>query len=135
MVDLHIHTTASDGQYSPEQIVQKAHEKSISTIAITDHDTINGLPKAMEEGKKLGVNVVPGVELNISGFPGEFHLLGLGLKNPSKSLHEILQKVIENRNERNRKIIEKMQNDGIEISFEEMQEKYSQEELIRNLFQ
>ena len=125
MVDLHIHTTASDGQYSPEQIVQKAHEKSISTIAITDHDTINGLPKAMEEGKKLGVNVVPGVELNISGFPGEFHLLGLGLKNPSKSLHEILQKVIENRNERNRKIIEKMQNDGIDISFEEMQEKYS----------
>ena len=78
MVDLHIHTIASDGQYSPEQIVQKAHEKSISTIAITDHDTINGLPKAMEEGKKLGVNVVPGGELNISGFPGEFQLRGLG---------------------------------------------------------
>ena len=91
MVDLHIHTTASDGQYSPSQIVHKAYDHNIKTIAITDHDTINGLEEAMTEGKNIDINVIPGVEININGFPGEFHLLGMGLYNPSKSLKNILE--------------------------------------------
>ena len=80
MIDLHVHTTASDGQYTPSQIIQKASEKNIKVIAITDHDTTAGLKEALEEGKKLGVTVVPGIELNITFPTGEFHLLGHGLK-------------------------------------------------------
>ena len=89
MIDLHVHSTASDGQYSPSQIIQKASEKNIKVIAITDHDTTAGLEEAKNEGKKLGVTVVPGIEINITFPTGEFHLLGLGLKKPSKSLNNI----------------------------------------------
>ena len=124
MVDLHIHTTASDGQYSPSQIVHKAYEHNIKTIAITDHDTINGLEEAMTEGKNIGINVIPGVEININGFPGEFHLLGLGLYNPSKSLKNILQNVVDNRNLRNEQMIAKMQQDGMDISLDELKLRY-----------
>ena len=81
MIDLHVHTTASDGQYTPSQIIQKAADKNIKVIAITDHDTTDGLTEAKEEGKKLGITVVPGIEINISFPTGEFHLLGLGIKN------------------------------------------------------
>lgn len=124
MVDLHIHTTASDGQYTPSQIVQKAKEHNVSVIAITDHDTTNGLEEAMTEGKKLGITVIPGIELNISGFPGEFHLLGFGIYNPSESLKEILQKTIDNRNFRNEQIIKKMQQNGIDICLDDLKTRF-----------
>ena len=120
MIDLHVHTTASDGQYTPSQIIQKAAEKNIKVIAITDHDTTAGLEEAKAEGKKLGVTVVPGIELNISFPTGEFHLLGLGLKENSKSLNYIVENVIKNRNDRNSQIIAKMNEDGVPITIEEI---------------
>ena len=121
MIDLHVHTTASDGQYTPTQIIQKASEKNIKVIAITDHDTFAGIDEAQKEGKKLGVTVVPGIELNITFPAGEFHLLGHGIKEPSKSLKEIVENVIQNRNERNHLIVEKMNQDGIAINIEEIE--------------
>ena len=124
MIDLHVHTTASDGQYTPSQIIQKASEKNIKVIAITDHDTTAGLKEALEEGKKLGVTVVPGIELNITFPTGEFHLLGHGLKEPSKSLTNIVENVIKNRNDRNLQIIEKMNADGVPLSIEEITNDY-----------
>ena len=124
MIDLHVHTTASDGQYTPSQIIQKASEKNIKVIAITDHDTTAGLKEALEEGKKLGVTVVPGIELNITFPTGEFHLLGHGLKEPSKSLTNIVENVIKNRNDRNLQIIEKMNADGIPLTIEEITNDY-----------
>lgn len=124
MIDLHVHTTASDGQYTPSQIIQKASEKNIKVIAITDHDTTAGLKEALEEGKKLGVTVVPGIELNITFPTGEFHLLGHGLKEPSKSLISIVENVIKNRNDRNLQIIEKMNADGVPLTIEEITNDY-----------
>ena len=108
MIDLHVHTTASDGQYSPAQIIQKAAEKNLKAIAITDHDTVAGLEEAKQAGQELGVTVVPGIELNITFSTGEFHLLGLGIKTPSPALINIVENVIKNRNDRNVQIIEKM---------------------------
>ena len=121
MIDLHVHTTASDGQYTPAQIIQKAAEKNIKAIAITDHDTIAGLVEAKQVGRSLGVTVVPGIELNITFPTGEFHLLGLGIKTPSKSLINIVETVIKNRNERNQQIIQKMNEDGVPLTVEELQ--------------
>lgn len=120
MIDLHVHTTASDGQYTPSHIIQKAAEKNIKVIAITDHDSFAGVNEAMAEGEKLGVKVIPGIELNITFPTGEFHLLGLNIKNPSKSLTDIVENVIINRNQRNQAIIEKMNADGIPITMEEL---------------
>ena len=121
MIDLHVHTTASDGQYSPAQIIQKAAEKNLKAIAITDHDTVAGLEEAKAAGRELGVTVVPGIELNITFPTGEFHLLGLGIKEPSKSLINIVENVIKNRNDRNAQIIAKMNEDGVPLTQEELQ--------------
>ena len=121
MIDLHVHTTASDGQYSPAQIIQKAAEKNLKAIAITDHDTVAGLEEATVAGRELGVTVVPGIELNITFPTGEFHLLGLGIKTPSPALINIVENVIKNRNDRNAQIIAKMNEDGVPLTQEELQ--------------
>lgn len=120
MIDLHVHTTASDGQYTPTQIIEKAAEKNIKVIAITDHDSFAGVNEAVTAGEKLGVKVIPGIELNITFPTGEFHLLGLGINTPSKSLTNIVENVIKYRNERNAAIIAKMNEDGVQITMEEI---------------
>ena len=101
MIDLHVHTTASDGQYTPTQIMEKAAEKGISVCAITDHDTVAGLPEGQAAADRLGITFVPGVEINIQNPRGEFHLLGLGLADVSTSLKTILNNLIESREVRN----------------------------------
>ena len=120
MIDLHVHTTASDGQYTPAQIIEKAAEKNITAIAITDHDTVAGLEEGAAAAKEYGITFVPGVELNISYTTGEFHLLGLGFKQISPSLTEILDNLVKNRELRNVQIIEKMREAGVDITLEEM---------------
>lgn len=124
MIDLHVHTTASDGQYTPTEIVKKASEHNIKLMAITDHDTMNGLEEAKEAGKTFGVKIVSGIELNINGSPGEFHLLGLGLERKSQSMKDILDEVIKNREKRNYEMISKIKSNGIDISYEELLERF-----------
>lgn len=63
-IDLHLHTTASDGTMSPAEIVRYAKAKGLQAIAITDHDTIDGLEEGLEEGEKIGFEVVPGIEIS-----------------------------------------------------------------------
>ena len=93
MIDLHVHTRASDGQYSPAEIIQKASEKNISVIAITDHDTVSGNEEAGVAAKEAGITFVPGVELSINFPTGEFHLLGLGLKKISPAFQPQFKKL------------------------------------------
>ncbi|MBO4533681.1 MAG: PHP domain-containing protein [Treponema sp.] len=121
MIDLHVHTTASDGQYTPSQIIEKASTKNIGVIAITDHDTVAGIEEGKQAAKKLGITFVPGTELNISFPTGEFHLLGLGFKQISPSLTTLLETLVKNRELRNVQIIEKMREGGVDITLEEMQ--------------
>lgn len=124
MIDLHVHTTASDGQFSPSQIIQMAVDKGLSRIAITDHDTAAGLEEAKTAAQELKINFVAGTELNISFPTGEFHLLGLGFTHISPSLNEIFEGLVKSRQERNENIISKMQKDGVQISLEEVQKDY-----------
>ena len=124
MIDLHVHTTASDGQFTPSQIIQMAVDKDLSRIAITDHDTAAGLEEAKAAAQELKINFVAGTELNISFPTGEFHLLGLGFTNISPSLNEIFEDLVKSRQERNETIISKMQKDGVQISLEEVQKDY-----------
>ena len=121
MIDLHVHTTASDGQYTPSQIIEFAHNKNIGVIAITDHDTVAGIEEGRKAAKKLGVTFVAGTELNINFPTGEFHLLGLGFKQLSPSLTVLLDTLVKNRELRNVQIIEKMREGGVDITLEEMQ--------------
>jgi 3',5'-nucleoside bisphosphate phosphatase len=122
MIDLHTHTSASDGQYSPAELVQKAAENGVSVLAVTDHDTVAGLAEAAQSAENAGITFVPGIELNIEWPTGEFHLLGLGLAHISPSLQEIIACLQKNREERNLAMIAKMKDDGIDASYEELQE-------------
>lgn len=89
--DLHMHTTASDGSFSPSEVVEMAAAKGITTIAITDHDTTNGIKEAMEAGKRLGVNVIPGIELSTKYKGKNIDILGYQI-DESKELLAVLKK-------------------------------------------
>ncbi|PYO81582.1 MAG: hypothetical protein DMD65_11780, partial [Gemmatimonadetes bacterium] len=75
-VDLHCHSTASDGEYAPAEVVRRARAAGLAAIALTDHDTTDGVPEAEREGATLGVRVVSGCEFSVKAPWGELHLLG-----------------------------------------------------------
>jgi predicted metal-dependent phosphoesterase TrpH len=89
-VDLHMHTTASDGMLTPKEVVNKAKELGLSAIAITDHDTVGGIEEAVKEGEKIGIEVIPGIELTCRDGYQEAHVLGYFLDYKSQKLIESL---------------------------------------------
>ncbi|MBO7122117.1 MAG: PHP domain-containing protein [Treponema sp.] len=119
MVDLHTHSTASDGEKSPSELVFSAKESGLSVLALTDHDTLDGLEEAAAAAKKAGLIFVPGIELNIEWPTGEFHLLGLGLKEISASMKALAKALKDSRVERNKKIFAALENDGLDVNYEE----------------
>lgn len=121
-VDLHLHTTASDGVRRPSEIVRYAKAKGLQAIAITDHDTIEGLEEGVSEGEKTGFEVIPGVEISATHSPGSMHLLGYFFDIYHPLLNERLQYLQKARAERNPKIVEKLNQLGINITYEEVQE-------------
>jgi predicted metal-dependent phosphoesterase TrpH len=120
MIDLHTHSTASDGSLSPAELMERASERGLSAIALTDHDTIAGLEEAEKEAEKHGLRFIPGIEIEILWEPGEFHLLGLGIHRPSALFLEAISELARRREARNREIIERMRRSGIEVSYEEI---------------
>ena len=76
-VDLHVHSAASDGSLSPRELVAEAKAQGMRAIALTDHDTIEGLEEALAAGADLGLEVIPGIEISADHEPGSMHILGL----------------------------------------------------------
>lgn len=131
MIDLHTHSTASDGNLSPQDLVLKAREKGITVLALTDHDTTAGLDEAASAALTQGITLVPGIELNISWPTGEFHLLGLGLTHIHPSLQAITTELKNQRTSRNSNIILKLQQAGFNISVEAIKKEFPQSTLGR----
>lgn len=121
-VDLHIHTYYSDGVYSPAEVVRMAKEAGFSAIAITDHDTVDGINESIEEGKKLGIEVVAGVELSSEENGRDFHILGYLFDHERGALREILEKFKKERAERAKKIVRKLGELGVRIDMDEVLE-------------
>lgn len=119
-IDLHVHTTASDGAFTPRQVVQKAKELGLVAIAITDHDSVEGLEEAMDEGDKVGLEVVPGVELSVDCSRGTCHLLGYFIDHREERLQTKLNFVQMARDERNQKMIQRLKELGIHLELEEV---------------
>lgn len=117
MIDLHAHSTASDGSYSPAKLVALAVERGLSVLALTDHDTIAGIPEARDAAQAAGIGFIAGIELDIEWKPGECHLLGYGLDSPNAGLEELLVRVNGLRRERNLEIVERMRAAGIAVDF------------------
>ncbi len=122
LIDLHTHSTASDGSLSPGELVRHAREKGLAAIALTDHDTIDGVGQALEEGKRSGVEVIPGVEISVD-FEPEMHMLGYFFDSSYMNIENILQVMRKNREERNPKMIRKLNEMGFDISMDEVEEK------------
>ena len=120
MLDLHIHTTASDGSLTPTQVVQLARKKGFSLIAVTDHDTMGGVAEALEAGKKYNVDVVPGVEIS-SGVTLEVHMLGYGMSPDHPVMKAMMEDMRAARVERMERIIENLQRMGVPITVEEVE--------------
>jgi len=119
-VDLHLHTTASDGVMTPSQIVNYAKSKGLLAIAITDHDTIEGLEEGLLEGERIGLEVIPGIEISAEHSPGSMHLLGFFLDIHHPTLKERLGYLQRARAERNPRMAEKLKKLGIDITFDEV---------------
>lgn len=113
--DLHMHTTASDGDYHPGDLVEKAYKAGLRTIAITDHDTVAGLEAALEAGKNLEINVIKGIELSTKFKGKTVDILGYNIASSAK-LEQILQEMRNERENRAARIIKKFTDLGMPIS-------------------
>lgn len=120
-IDLHAHSTASDGTYTPFELVRHAKNKGLKAIALTDHDTTDGLAQAMEAGKDLDIEVIPGCELSVE-YPGLMHIIGLWVTPDAPVLSSALRELRAKRNNRNNIMISKLQETGVDISFEEVKQ-------------
>ncbi len=123
MIDLHIHTTASDGSLAPEEIVKKAVDIGLSAIAVTDHDTIDGVAKALEAGREQGMPVIPGVELGVDFESSELHILGYFNEKTYSKIEGYFEWILQKRHERNRRLVSNLNNAGFDVSVERMYEK------------
>jgi len=122
-IDLHLHTTASDGRLSPEEVVQLAVERGLEVIAITDHDSVAGITAAVKAAESFPpLKVIPGVEINTDIPDGEVHILGYFIDYRSPELRLTLRHLRQDRRRRARRIRAKLAQLGIEVSWERVKE-------------
>jgi 3',5'-nucleoside bisphosphate phosphatase len=117
-VDLHIHTFHSDGFYSPKEIVLRAKEFGLQAIGITDHDSLEGVKEAIEAGKDVGIEVIPGVEISSDIKGKEIHILAYYVELENKELERYLAFFREERIKRAERIVRKLNNLGIPLKIE-----------------
>lgn len=116
--DLHVHSTASDGRLRPAELVRTAAEKELCAVALCDHDSTDGIDEALEEGRAVGVDVIPGVEINTDCGPTELHVLGYFIDHHSEALQTALRRLRTAREERGRRMVEKLRRVGVRLEFD-----------------
>lgn len=121
MVDLHTHSSVSDGTLSPRELLALAAERGLSALALTDHDTMEGLPEARAAAEGLGIRFIAGIELDIAFEPGECHLLGLALDRPTDEFAAAVEEFSARRKARNLAILDLMREAGIEADYAEVE--------------
>lgn len=121
IADLHTHSTASDGQYTPEELVRLAKERGIDVLALTDHDTLDGAAAAVSAGEALGIRVLPGVELGAAEYEN-LHILGYGVAPDAAELAGLCGKFKAARDERKFRIVDYLREKGCGLSLEEVEE-------------
>ncbi len=126
-VDLHAHTNASDGEHPPQELIALAAAAGIDTIAVTDHDTMAGVSEALAEGRRMGINVVPGIELSSDwtasdGSDQTVHLLGYFCDPASAAITELAARKERSRTRRAMAMVERLGELGIDITFERVKE-------------
>ncbi|HLJ82206.1 MAG TPA: PHP domain-containing protein [Ktedonobacterales bacterium] len=123
-IDLHVHSTASDGLYAPAEVVRLAREAGLARIGLVDHDTTGGLDEALAAGEELGVTVVPGIEVNtdLPNKQGEAHVLGYYIEYASPDFQRALTLLREARERRGERMVERLREQGLDITWERVRE-------------
>lgn len=121
LIDLHTHSTASDGGLSPTELVALAARTDLAAVALTDHDTVAGVDEALAAGETHDLEVVPGIELSAAhDLPGHVHVLGLLIDHRHPALTEVMGKIVASREERNLTILDKLGQMGLTVTPEEV---------------
>ena len=131
MIDLHMHSTASDGTCQPAELIKKAEELDLNAVSLTDHDTVSGLDEFLSAGKNTNLNTIPGVEIAMLWHDREYHILGYWIDYKNKELLNLLAYIRENRESRNTKILEKLNLNGYKITMDDVLEKAKGESVGR----
>ncbi|HEY4485346.1 MAG TPA: PHP domain-containing protein [Nitrospiria bacterium] len=119
-IDLHTHSTASDGTLTPLELVRYAARKGLRAMALTDHDCVDGLDAAVAEGERLGVEVIPGIEISAEFPGGTMHVLGFFVDRADSKFQEGLERLQQARRDRNPRIVRNLQALGLDITYEEV---------------
>lgn len=127
--DLHVHSTASDGELSPSEVVAKAASLGIATIALTDHDTVDGQQEAQLAGIQYGVQVIAGIELSAEYKQSEVHVLGYFIQPNQGSLKSKLEQLQQSRHKRALEMVQKLQSLGINLNWNQVK-KYLQGSVV-----
>lgn len=120
MLDLHTHSTASDGTLSPKALVRNAMERGLTAVALTDHDTVHGVPAFVAAAEGTGLRAIPGVEIGSSWYGGSIHIVGLFIDAEDRGLRCLLQRVRGGRTTRNEKILARLNALGIPLRWDDV---------------
>lgn len=121
-IDLHTHSTASDGTMSPADLVRHAHTQGLRAISVTDHDTVEGIEDALAEGRRLGIEVIPGLEVSVDFARGTMHILGYYVDHRDPRLTAQLGRLQHHRRARNSAMIDRFNKLGILITARELED-------------
>lgn len=131
MIDLHMHTTASDGEFRPAEVVKIAKKRGIDIISITDHDTAKGVEEAYLAGKNIGIKIIPGIEFSAKDKEAKkVHILGYNIDYKNQNFIEVYESYTRDRDRRNQEYINKFQSMGINIKIEDVK-KFAKNENVR----
>ena len=121
-VDLHTHSNVSDGQLRPAEVVRLAERKRLAAVALTDHDSVDGLAEAQAAARSLPIRFVPGVEISARFDGGTMHIVGLGIDPTNRRLRGVLARLERARDRRNPKMVAKLRAMGVDVTLEEWRE-------------
>src|SRR5712691_9231582 len=121
-IDLHTHSTASDGIYSPTELLRRAKEVGLRVLALTDHDTTGGLDEAAKAAAAVDIDFIPGIEINTDVSGGEVHVLGYFLEYNRPEFQAVLKVLRDARERRGQRMVELLNEQGINVSWERVRE-------------
>ena len=129
MIDLHVHSTFSDGSYTPEELVEKAVAAGLSAMALTDHDGMRGIDRFMAACLKHGLRGIPGVEISVDFDVGTMHMLGYFMDHTPRRIDDSLIRLRKGREERNRLILERLNTLGFPLVWDEVA-RFAREDVV-----
>ena len=134
-IDLHVHSTFSDGTLTPAELAACAAGGGLAAFALTDHDTVEGIPEAMAAAEKYGIELVPGIEFSAAYHTKDIHILGLGLNPSQEEFSRLLKSFQESREARNEEMADRLHRmEGFDITLPKLQETYKSSVLTRAHF-